>query len=365
MTNETGPQDDELEVSVFGPGVGESILVHCGNQRWIIIDSCRDSRTGDIAPLIYLKSLGLDPATCVDWVVATHAHDDHIDGLGDVVSACEQARVALPAASSVEEFFAIERFDARLDFYNTRWRIYSEFERVLTELETSHRDLTYLYFVSAGKVLPFESVASDYVGPSLTFVAPSDYAVLQSKRVFGRLLQRAVDQTNAGRIASRDPNSFSSAVLVRCLEHVVLLGGDVKNGSTSWGWTHVVNSFPVVRQVDIFKVAHHGDPKSHHPTIWDDWLHEDSVAIVSPYRPAGRPRDGDIERMRQTGRQVWVTARPGSIPDSRDVRLAAAKLRRVARDVEEVSGMVGQVRYRRSARNGTTVQPFGPARQVC
>src|SRR5215471_12068784 len=104
-----GPKDDELEVSVFGPGVGESVLIHYGSQQWIVIDSCRDSRSGDVAALSYLREIGLDPASSLRWVVATHAHDDHIDGIAEIVAQCPDARVALPSASSCEEFFALTK----------------------------------------------------------------------------------------------------------------------------------------------------------------------------------------------------------------------------------------------------------------
>jgi len=36
---------DELEVSVFGPGYGESLAIHLGLGSWIIIDSCRHNQT--------------------------------------------------------------------------------------------------------------------------------------------------------------------------------------------------------------------------------------------------------------------------------------------------------------------------------
>ena len=96
MPRQNPPVGDEFEVSVFGPGVGESVVVHTGGGRWIVIDACEDSRSGTVAPLAYLRNMGLDVAECVDWVVATHAHDDHISGFGRVVIECSNAQVILP-----------------------------------------------------------------------------------------------------------------------------------------------------------------------------------------------------------------------------------------------------------------------------
>jgi hypothetical protein len=39
------PEADEIEVSVFGPGFGESIVAHLTRGAWITVDSCLDKET--------------------------------------------------------------------------------------------------------------------------------------------------------------------------------------------------------------------------------------------------------------------------------------------------------------------------------
>ena len=34
----TAPKHDEIEFTVFGPGVGESSLLHYGDNEWLIVD---------------------------------------------------------------------------------------------------------------------------------------------------------------------------------------------------------------------------------------------------------------------------------------------------------------------------------------
>ncbi len=34
------PEPDEIEVSLIGPGYGESVLVHLGDGEWVVADSC-------------------------------------------------------------------------------------------------------------------------------------------------------------------------------------------------------------------------------------------------------------------------------------------------------------------------------------
>jgi glyoxylase-like metal-dependent hydrolase (beta-lactamase superfamily II) len=92
------PPPDIFEVSLFGPGKGESIVVHLGARRWIVVDSCRDQRSGEVAALKYLRGIGVDLAAEVLAVVATHAHDDHFAGIADIVEACSQAIIVTSQA---------------------------------------------------------------------------------------------------------------------------------------------------------------------------------------------------------------------------------------------------------------------------
>jgi hypothetical protein len=59
------PQYDEIEVSVFGSGYGESVLVHLGQHEWMVVDSCVDMPSGQPAPIQYLRGLGINPAETV------------------------------------------------------------------------------------------------------------------------------------------------------------------------------------------------------------------------------------------------------------------------------------------------------------
>jgi hypothetical protein len=74
------PAPDELEVSLFGPGYGECVLVHLGLGEWLIIDSCVNQYEGGNPALDYLKSLAIDPAEAVRLIVASHWDDDHVHG---------------------------------------------------------------------------------------------------------------------------------------------------------------------------------------------------------------------------------------------------------------------------------------------
>ena len=100
------PDDDEIEVSLFGPGYGECVLIHIGNERWVIVDSCIDGAFQPAA-LAYLRSLGSNPSEAVCLIIATHWHDDHIRGMAELVEVCENAAFCCASALRREEFLAV------------------------------------------------------------------------------------------------------------------------------------------------------------------------------------------------------------------------------------------------------------------
>ena len=99
------PGEGEFELTLFGPGYGESAVLHVGTGVWIIVDSCIDT-DGTPTALRYLESIGIDPAQAVNLVVATHWHDDHIRGMARLVSACSQATFCCAATLCRSEFLA-------------------------------------------------------------------------------------------------------------------------------------------------------------------------------------------------------------------------------------------------------------------
>src|SRR5437870_4971116 len=99
------PDPEGFEVSLFGPGVGESVVLHLGGGEWIIVDSCR----GEHAPaaIEYLQDMGVDVAVSVKLIVATHWHNDHVRGLDDIVRRCPQAEFFCSPALFSSEFLVL------------------------------------------------------------------------------------------------------------------------------------------------------------------------------------------------------------------------------------------------------------------
>ena len=101
------PKLDEIEVSVFGPGYGEAIVLHVGEGKWILVDSCIEPASELPAALGYLHDLDVDVENAVKLIVATHWHDDHICGFGTVLDECKSAAISISSALDIEEFLAL------------------------------------------------------------------------------------------------------------------------------------------------------------------------------------------------------------------------------------------------------------------
>jgi Metallo-beta-lactamase superfamily len=99
------PDPDELEVSVFGPGVGECMVVHLGDAEWMVVDSCVDRESREPVALTYLTELGVDVERQVRAVVVTHWHDDHMRGAARVLEAANNAKFFCSGALDDSDFY--------------------------------------------------------------------------------------------------------------------------------------------------------------------------------------------------------------------------------------------------------------------
>jgi hypothetical protein len=95
---------DEVEISLFGPGFGECVVVHLGNNLWMVVDCCLELSSERPAPMHYLEQLGQDVGQAVGLVVATHWHDDHIEGITEVIEKSPGAKYAVTSAFGNHDF---------------------------------------------------------------------------------------------------------------------------------------------------------------------------------------------------------------------------------------------------------------------
>ncbi|WP_270889980.1 MBL fold metallo-hydrolase [Pedococcus sp. 5OH_020] len=357
------PDADEFEVSVFGPGKGESSALHLGDGRWIVVDSCRDQRSGQNAVLRYFESIGVDPASQVEMVVATHAHDDHIAGISEIFDACTDADFVCPTALSREEFAALIELDA-LATTGLKKRNFGEFRQV-NDLILSRGMTTGMSrrrYALEGRLLHPRITGTASPAVSVRSLSPSDQAVSLTLQ---KLHKYFPSPGSTIRPPFVDPNELAVALWVEVGDKSALLGADLLTGPAGCGWGAVLSTFSPESRASFYKVAHHGSTNADHPEVWARLLTDQPVAVIAPYRSSGLPTTAQQAELCRRTPSVYATATPSIPKPSNSVRGTAATLNQIATNVHDPWGMAGQVRARAGKASDWKVQLFGPALKLC
>ena len=352
MTNINSlPANGELEVTLFGPGYGESIVLHVGDGAWVVVDSCI-TPTGEPRALQYLTGLGIDPARDVRLILATHWHDDHIRGMAKLVTACSSAVFCCASVLCQQEFLAV----------------FGHFEPDRVPGVSSGVRELYNVFLRLGATAAKPKFA---LADSLIFrqgsceiwaLSPNSSAFLNFLQQVGSLLP--VQGETRRRIPSLTPNQVSVVLWIKIGDVAVLLGSDMEKP----GWADILHSTTrPTGKASVFKVPHHGSENADEPGLWQDMLETEPWAMLAPWRRGGRnlPRPRDVQRILSFTSKAYSTTpnrRLNASPAPRD-RMVARTIRESGIQLRSVPMSDDAIRLRRpSASQGPwQVELFGSA----
>lgn len=343
------PNDDEIELSLFGPGVGESVVVHLGDGEWMVADSCPGSERAYPVALEYLRALGVDIAEQVKLVVATHWHDDHIRGLAQILKEASAASFVCSDALQCEEFFALVAADRRIPLVKESSGI-SEFAEVLGELarrQNGTRGSGSPEWAMEGRCLYRNHRRNVHVWA----MSPSSQVITDSKQVIAKLIPCAGEPLR--RLPSPTKNDLCVAILVCISDTGFLLGADLEKGrDPARGWQAVVRSSSIpMRPSQAYKVAHHGSQDAHLNEIWSKLLMSSPYAVFTPFVRARRPlpTSEDILRLKGYTNRVYCTAWPPALSPPKRDRAVERTLKEVARTRRASRAKPGHIRLRMRA----------------
>jgi beta-lactamase superfamily II metal-dependent hydrolase len=326
---EEGPKADEMEISLFGPGFGESIVAHLGDGYWMVVDSCLrgDKRS---APLAYLRTIGVRVEEQVRLVVASHWHNDHIGGISDLLAESSSARFACSMAMQRDEFLELVSLYGREA--DESIAVLSEFERAF---EIANRPIVRAV---ADRCLDRDESSER----EIYSLSPSDRAIEDSVRRWASLV---VPQPGKIRIRADAPNEAAVVLWIRVKDRIAILGADLVERPLR-GWSAIVSSSGRPPGLaGVFKVAHHGSSNADHPPVWQSLLLEDPVAILSPFVNGNvkLPKREDVARIARAAPRSYITAAPVT-PNSRNtdsaVEKTAASVTRYRRMAEPAPGHI-------------------------
>lgn len=338
------PKADEFEISIFGPGRGECVLIHLGHNEWCVVDSCVSRGSTDPVAVEYLRSFNNGALENVRLVVATHWHDDHIRGMASLLSSAPQAEFCCSMALQHREFLTlISAGSATIPGHSG----VEEFGAIISELEARGRRAP--KFAVENKLLLRIPASSRAFPVTLESLSPSDPTIrLALAQIKSLLPQLGKPQR---RIVNRTPNHTSVVIWVEAGPLRALLGADLEHTARAdQGWTAVLTCYGHKNPAHLFKVPHHGSPTSDNAVVWQEMLEKDPVAVVTPFA-GGRvrlPEESDLERLSgQTPRLYCTAAGLGKLP-KRDP-LVEKEMKRQLSERRILAGQPGHVRVRWSA----------------
>jgi len=364
-------KNDELEISIFGPGYGEALALHLGFGKWILVDSCLEPKSGKPAQLQYLESLGIDVSSAVKLIVATHWHDDHVQGMGSLVRECKSAVVAVPAALKSQHFSALINLYGEGVFPGSSG--VTEFVnvfRILDERRTTGTRINVPKLASPDKLLYKDTIRltrKDYE-VEIHSLSPSDSAIMSANLDFRQRIPDA--GTHKKRIICPSINNTSVVLWVRVGNHRIILGSDLqKTSDPKTGWTVIVNESQAIKEkASVYKVAHHGAESSHDPDIWSKLLFDKPFALLSPYMVADNylPGEEDIKRLVSLTPHGYITAPPSRKKYKASDRVVRDTVEAVTKSIQSVNTGWGQIRLRRNIENSVDyqVELFGDAYNI-
>ncbi len=347
-----GPDSDQLEITLFGPGYGEAIVVHLGLDRWMLVDSCMAPGASIPASADYLKQIGVAPSA-VKALVASHWHDDHVKGMSQLVNLYQGADFFVPAVLATKDSRAF------LSAYSGAQC--SGLSRGTKELYDS-----LLACKSSIAVKSRCEILYDQAQPIPLHVvafSPTEPAFSQ----FLAHILEYVPQMNTslpiGHAPDVSPNITSVVLHIKLGQHTMLLGADLERHTTA-GWDVVVSDAWCRKKspADIFKVAHHGSHSGDHPDVWANFLSSNATALMSPFNNGKHmlPTSDDRKRILAHTNSAYITSTA-----SKKAQLPTDQLKRlndICSNVTPVQSGFGAIRARR--RMGTqswNVELFGSA----
>ena len=366
------PSFDELEVSLFGPGVGECIVVHIGNNEWMIIDSCTDPKTKEPIPLSYLRALGVDPATAVKLIVITHWHSDHIRGASSIVEQSKNATVCLSGAFLKEEFLTLVDAFSGLErpvLVDRKTCATKEMASIIKTVKArcESNDTNAAPYVFANADARISRTRDSGVSNEIWTLSPSSEALTRSLEEIAKLIPCPKERPFRKAIPRPDQNHNSVVLFLNFNNECnVLFGSDLEETDNSlMGWSFIVNSKnrPAGKSL-FFKIPHHGSSNAHSDEVWKEMIENEAICFLTSKRggKGSPPRESDIQRIKEFSNNLYSTSTPIPIRQKRS-RTVERTMQGATIKRTPLNGEIGQIQIR-VTRAETNINLKSPAQKL-
>ncbi|QTA82782.1 ribonuclease domain-containing protein [Desulfonema limicola] len=299
------PLEHEVEITLFGTGYGECVLLHLLDNKWIIVDSCVNPLTRNVAPLEYLDSINVDSSKQVELLVVSHWHDDHIKGLSKIQEVCINAQLVLSQAMHQKEFFRFVNVIQQKKIYNYAGRNTDEIMRILENmLKRGERsgDFKCKWASMNTKLYSKKFKRNEVIEKKVTALSPLDNSITNALIEISKLIPEANTETRVN--SNINPNFFAIALWISLGDIQILLGSDLEESAHPKGaWSIIANDDNNWQKAkaDVFKIPHHGSQNAYCPLVYEKMLTNRHIAILTPFSKGkvNLPNDADIIRLKE------------------------------------------------------------------
>lgn len=342
------PTDDELELSVFGKGYGECLVICCGHNEYVVVDSFINPETKNPIALDYLSALEI-PLTSIKEVVLTHWHKDHIEGISALLSQSgSNVNLVLSPIIAKPEFQEFLLRGIKEGQEST-----SEFKKIYDYLEHGGQ---YKLAKQDTRIYSNEAIEN----AEIYSLSPQDSEIMNYIKY---LITGNIEKPYSYEYSEN--NLLSLVLLLKDSTDGILLGADLENMNTDIGWDAVVTNYSHTKtHPSVFKVPHHGSYTAHNDNVWKKILSPLPISVLTVFdRSSKLPSDEDIIRLKGLSSKLYVVGN-----NAKEEKLIESRIRKKMPNikVKAISSKIGLVRYRRKINNPpntATVEFYGAVKE--
>ncbi len=309
----TLPKLNELEICVFGPGYGESVVLHIPRVGWGVIDSCvaRIEETIAVLPFEYLSELLTPQYPKLAFVILTHPHEDHYKGLEKLLKDYPGGieRVCRYAGDGIRELktYITRQRKASRDVLPGLSEVFRAMETA-TESGAQLRRLNEMTIVFEKERVEVEGYGTTDIrmialSPSAESIQKYVEILLQAVPLIGKPVKPLKDKYH---------NLISVALHLKIGALQVVIGSDLEKGSDcKTGWDCVVHNRDCPDLWgNLVKISHHGSEDGFNSLAWKAHTSKGKpIAILTPFCRGNviLPKDGNLENFRELCQKVGIT----------------------------------------------------------
>lgn len=346
------PCKNEIEISIFGKGYGECIIIGCGNGDYIVVDSFINPDTKNPIAIDYLYGIGV-PFTSIKKIVLTHWHKDHIEGIANLLQrTTNETKLVINPILTKNDFMTMLTYEIQNEKESVK-----EINRILKII--SQRKQKSIFLASNDKRIHSSKPQNEL---EVFCLSPQDEDVVQ----YLKHLRDNYKIDSDVPYDFIDDNSLSIVLLVKFNGDGALLGSDLeKKKDENIGWNAIVNNYTHDDiKSSFFKIPHHGSKNGHCDLVWDKLIKKNPISVMTVFNRGHKlPTSEDEKRILNLSGSMYIIGE-----QTQKEKNLEHKLRKTNPNIKisHISNKIGLVRCRKKIDNITPwkIEMFGAVEKV-